>query len=65
MSNPTRATRPGQQQSLVGFLKGRKRAKIVHDAKQLADFYAKVLGFRISDSVEDFFVFMRCGRSTS
>jgi catechol 2,3-dioxygenase-like lactoylglutathione lyase family enzyme len=32
----------------------------VHDAKQMADFYQRVLGFRVSDWIEDFFVFMRC-----
>ena len=26
----------------------------------MADFYGKVLGFRISDWIGDFFVFMRC-----
>ncbi|MGP0094241.1 MAG: VOC family protein [Xanthobacteraceae bacterium] len=45
----------------VGPLKLGHVAFIVDDAKKLADFYAKVLGFRISDWVEDFFVFMRCG----
>jgi catechol 2,3-dioxygenase-like lactoylglutathione lyase family enzyme len=36
-------------------------AFVVDDPKKLADFYADVLGFRVSDWVEDFFVFMRCG----
>lgn len=45
----------------VGPLKLGHVAFIVDDAKKLADFYQKVLGFRVSDWVEDFFVFMRCG----
>ncbi len=45
----------------VGPLKLGHVAFIVDDAKKLADFYEKVLGFRVSDWVEDFFVFMRCG----
>jgi catechol 2,3-dioxygenase-like lactoylglutathione lyase family enzyme len=45
----------------VGPLKLGHVAFIVHDAKAIADFYQKVLGFRVSDWVEDFFVFMRCG----
>lgn len=35
-------------------------AFIVPDPKALAEFYARVLGFRISDWIEDWFVFMRC-----
>ena len=35
-------------------------AMAVHDAKRCADFYQQVLGFRVSDWIEDFFVFMRC-----
>jgi len=45
----------------VGPLKLGHVAFIVDDAKKLADFYGQVLGFRVSDWVEDFFVFMRCG----
>jgi catechol 2,3-dioxygenase-like lactoylglutathione lyase family enzyme len=45
----------------VGPLKLGHVAFVVHDAKAIADFYQKVLGFRVSDWVEDFFVFMRCG----
>jgi len=45
----------------VGPLKLGHVAFIVDDAKKVADFYQKVLGFRVSDWVEDFFVFMRCG----
>jgi catechol 2,3-dioxygenase-like lactoylglutathione lyase family enzyme len=36
-------------------------AFVVDDPKKIADFYTEVLGFRVSDWVEDFFVFMRCG----
>ena len=32
----------------------------VDDPKPVADFYARVLGFRVSDWIDDFFVFMRC-----
>jgi catechol 2,3-dioxygenase-like lactoylglutathione lyase family enzyme len=32
----------------------------VNDVKKTADFYQNVLGFRVSDWIEDFFVFMRC-----
>jgi catechol 2,3-dioxygenase-like lactoylglutathione lyase family enzyme len=45
----------------VGPLKLGHVAFIVQDAKAIAEFYQKVLGFRVSDWVEDFFVFMRCG----
>ncbi len=31
------------------------------DPKALSDWYAKVLGFRVSDWIGDYFVFMRCG----
>ena len=33
----------------------------VHDVQKIADFYQNVLGFRVSDLIEDFFVFMRSG----
>jgi catechol 2,3-dioxygenase-like lactoylglutathione lyase family enzyme len=45
----------------VGPLKLGHVAFFVDDAKTIADFYQKVLGFKVSDWVEDFFVFMRCG----
>ncbi len=32
----------------------------VHDVQKMADFYQTLLGFRVSDWIEDFFVFMRC-----
>jgi len=45
----------------VGPLKLGHVAFVVDDAKKIADFYEMMLGFRVSDWVEDFFVFMRCG----
>ncbi len=33
----------------------------VHDPERATDFYQRVLGFRVSDRVEDYFVFLRCG----
>ncbi len=36
-------------------------AMAVHDVQKSADFYQRVLGFRVSDWIEDFFVFLRCG----
>jgi catechol 2,3-dioxygenase-like lactoylglutathione lyase family enzyme len=35
-------------------------AFVVSDPKAMADFYQRVLGFRVSDWIEDFFVFLRC-----
>src|SRR6266700_3708399 len=36
-------------------------AVAVHDVQKMAEFYQNILGFRVSDWIEDFFVFMRCG----
>jgi catechol 2,3-dioxygenase-like lactoylglutathione lyase family enzyme len=44
----------------IGPLKLGHIAFAVPDVKAAADFYAKVLGFRVSDWIEDWFVFMRC-----
>jgi catechol 2,3-dioxygenase-like lactoylglutathione lyase family enzyme len=33
----------------------------VNDARKLSDFYCDVLGFRVSDWIDDYFVFLRCG----
>jgi catechol 2,3-dioxygenase-like lactoylglutathione lyase family enzyme len=44
----------------VGPLKLGHIAWVVDDPKATADFYAKILGFRVSDWIDDFFVFMRC-----
>lgn len=35
-------------------------AFLVPDPKVMADFYSTVLGFRVSDWIDDFFVFLRC-----
>jgi catechol 2,3-dioxygenase-like lactoylglutathione lyase family enzyme len=45
----------------VGPLKLGHLAFCVPDPKSLADFYSRVLGFRVSDWIQDWFVFMRCG----
>jgi len=45
----------------AGPLKLGHIAFCVADVNQAADFYEKILGFRVSDWIEDFFVFMRCG----
>jgi catechol-2,3-dioxygenase len=36
-------------------------ACLVPDAKAISDFYIKALGFRVSDWIEDYFAFLRCG----
>jgi len=45
----------------IGPLKLGHVAFCVADPKALADFYCRVLGFRVSDWIEDWFVFLRCG----
>jgi catechol 2,3-dioxygenase-like lactoylglutathione lyase family enzyme len=35
-------------------------AFVVPDVQAIAEFYSKILGFRVSDWIEDIFVFMRC-----
>jgi catechol 2,3-dioxygenase-like lactoylglutathione lyase family enzyme len=44
----------------AGPLKFGHIACVVEDPKAMADFYCRVLGFRVSDWIEDFFVFLRC-----
>src|SRR5262249_44045926 len=44
----------------AGALKLGHVAFVTHDPKAMAKFYGEVLGFRISDWIGDFFVFMRC-----
>jgi len=44
----------------VGLLKLGHIAYTVNDPQAIADFYCRVLGFRLSDWIEDFFVFLRC-----
>jgi catechol 2,3-dioxygenase-like lactoylglutathione lyase family enzyme len=45
----------------IGPLKLGHLAFCVADPRAMAEFYARVLGFRVSDWIEDWFVFMRCG----
>jgi catechol 2,3-dioxygenase-like lactoylglutathione lyase family enzyme len=45
----------------IGPIKLGHLAFAVPEPKQFADFYSRVLGFRVSDWIEDWFVFMRCG----
>jgi catechol 2,3-dioxygenase-like lactoylglutathione lyase family enzyme len=44
----------------AGPLKLGHIAREVEDPRALAEFYCRVLGFRVSDWIEDFFVFLRC-----
>ena len=48
------------QVSGIGPLKLGHVAFHCPDVKAVADFYAKVMGFKVSDWIEDWFVFMRC-----
>lgn len=43
-----------------GPLKFGHLAFVVPDPAAMADFYKNILGFRLSDWIEDFFVFLRC-----
>jgi catechol 2,3-dioxygenase-like lactoylglutathione lyase family enzyme len=45
----------------IGPIKLGHLAFCVEDPKFFADFYSRVLGFRVSDWIEDWFVFLRCG----
>ncbi|MSP46269.1 MAG: glyoxalase [Xanthobacteraceae bacterium] len=45
----------------IGPLKLGHLAFCVDDPKAFADFYCKVMGFRLSDWIQDWFVFLRCG----
>jgi catechol 2,3-dioxygenase-like lactoylglutathione lyase family enzyme len=45
----------------IGPIKLGHLAFVVPDPKPFADFYGRVLGFRVSDWIADWFVFMRCG----
>ena len=44
----------------TGPLKLGHVARVVEDPRKMADFYCRVLGFRVSDWIEDYFVFLRC-----
>jgi catechol 2,3-dioxygenase-like lactoylglutathione lyase family enzyme len=50
----------GQQVVGVGALKLGHVAFVTEEPKLMAKFYGEVLGFRVSDWIGDFFVFMRC-----
>ena len=50
----------GQDVTGIGVLKLGHIAFCVDDPKPISDFYARVLGFKVSDWIDDFFVFMRC-----
>lgn len=51
---------PGQAVSIAPMKLGHV-AFLCGDAKAMTDFYVEVLGFRVSDWMEDFFSFLRCG----
>ena len=53
----------GRQHQVIGVgpFKLGHVAFVVDDAGKMSEFYQKVLGFRVSDWVEDFFAFLRCG----
>lgn len=44
----------------IGPMKLGHVAFVAEDPKAISEFYTKVLGFRVSDWIGDFFVFMRC-----
>jgi catechol 2,3-dioxygenase-like lactoylglutathione lyase family enzyme len=45
----------------IGPIKLGHLAFVVSEPKEFAEFYSRVLGFRVSDWIQDWFVFMRCG----
>ena len=45
----------------IGPIKLGHLAFVVPEPKEYAEFYSRVLGFRVSDWIQDWFVFMRCG----
>jgi len=50
-----------QPVSGIGPIKLGHLAFVVPDPKEYADFYCRVLGFRVSDWIDDWFAFLRCG----
>jgi catechol 2,3-dioxygenase-like lactoylglutathione lyase family enzyme len=56
----TKISRP-QAVAGIGPIKLGHLAFVVPDPKPFAEFYGRVLGFRVSDWIADWFVFMRCG----
>ncbi len=57
------AWKPGERRQTGGIspLKLGHIAFTAADVKHQTDFYCRVLGFRVSDWMEDFFAFLRCG----
>jgi catechol 2,3-dioxygenase-like lactoylglutathione lyase family enzyme len=51
---------PNQSVIGVGPIKLGHVAFVAPDVQAVADFYQRILGFRVSDWIEDVFVFMRC-----
>jgi catechol 2,3-dioxygenase-like lactoylglutathione lyase family enzyme len=51
---------PNQSVGGVAPFKFGHVAFVVPDVQAIADFYSRILGFRVSDWIEDIFVFMRC-----
>jgi catechol 2,3-dioxygenase-like lactoylglutathione lyase family enzyme len=51
---------PNQSVGGVAPFKFGHVAFVVPDVQAVADFYGRILGFRVSDWIEDIFVFMRC-----
>jgi catechol 2,3-dioxygenase-like lactoylglutathione lyase family enzyme len=45
----------------IGPIKLGHLAFVVPEPKEFVDFYCRVLGFRVSDWLEDWFAFLRCG----
>jgi len=45
----------------IGPIKLGHLAFVVPEPRDYAEFYSRVLGFRVSDWIQDWFVFMRCG----
>ena len=50
-----------QQVRGIGPIKLGHLAFVVDDPKKYVEFYTRVLGFRVSDWIQDWFAFMRCG----
>jgi catechol 2,3-dioxygenase-like lactoylglutathione lyase family enzyme len=50
-----------QPVSGIGPIKLGHLAFVVPEPRQFVDFYCRVLGFRVSDWLEDWFAFLRCG----
>lgn len=52
----------GKEARGVGVLKlGHVAHVVTDDPRRFADFYCRILGFRVSDWIDDWFVFLRCG----